>query len=215
MIESRPMADEKQSALAMFRFPYRELEVEKYAARCAHTIDRSSFAKYLRYRYSEPALNRWIERLHALLESPVELDQLRRKHLGTSDLEYRLLSIGSCNESEGTLKWCVLHGDKVRASQKLFEFETKKAAFDLPCPRTGIVKWLCSDETEIHLGQLLMVIDPSEVDHELANAQNGEAWWCPTNGTYNCEGWPHLCKLLEWLKCAEQIDAPKPDLRCF
>ncbi|MFN7730488.1 MAG: biotin/lipoyl-containing protein [Pirellula sp.] len=198
MIESRPMADDRQTALAMFRFPYRELEAEEYAALCAHTIDPRSFTEYRRYRYSEPALDQWIERLHALLQSPVELDHLRRKNFRTSDLEYRLLSIGLCNEAEGTLKWCVLQGDKVRAGQKLLEFETEKAAFDLPCPRTGCVKWLCSGDTEIHLGQPLIVIEPSEIDHESANVQSGEAWWCPTNGTYNCEGWPHLCKLLEW-----------------
>jgi len=197
-IESRPMADDRQTALAMFRFPYRELEAEKYAALCAHTIDPRSFTESRRYRYSEPALDQCIERLHTLLQSPVKLDHLRRKNFGTSDLEYRLLSIGLCNEAEGTLKWCVLQGVKVRAGQKLLEFEKKKAAFDLPCPRTGSVKWLCSDDTEIHLGQPLIVIEPSEIDHESANVQSGEAWWFPTNGTYNCEGWPHLCKLLEW-----------------
>ena len=105
MSDAHPWANEKQTELARFRFPYRELIVEEYAARFAHTIDRTSFSRYTQYRYQDHELDCWIEKLDELLHSPFELNRLRREHLGTSDLEFRLLSIGHCNESTGFLKW--------------------------------------------------------------------------------------------------------------
>ncbi len=204
MIDSRPLADESQVELAMFRFPHRELDVDEYAARFEHTIERTAFSEYTRYRYPDQELDRWIERLRQLLQSPSELDRLKRERLGTSVIEYRLLKIGLCNESTGFLTWQVLNDETVRAGQPLLEFETKMAVFNLLCPRTGVAKWLRAEETEICLGQPLICIDPSGCVHELADPQRGDKWWCPTNGTHTCEGWPHLRKLMEYETLAEQ-----------
>jgi hypothetical protein len=50
------------------------LSPEEWAARYAHTVGSSSLDDY---RYSDPSLDEWIRRMHAVLRSPSLLKQYR------------------------------------------------------------------------------------------------------------------------------------------
>ncbi|HEY1691645.1 MAG TPA: hypothetical protein VGG39_05770 [Polyangiaceae bacterium] len=70
---ARPLADPEREALAA-RWRSEGLPPEEWAAHYGHTVLASSFADY---RYAARGLDDWIQRVHAVLRSPVLLQRCR------------------------------------------------------------------------------------------------------------------------------------------
>ena len=66
---------------------------------------------------------------------------------------------------EGIEKACVTFwffkpGDAVQKDENLVELTTDKAAFNLPCPASGVLgQIICEEGREIRVGEILAVID--------------------------------------------------------
>ena len=60
------------------------LSAEEWAARYAHTVGASSLDQY---RYADPELDEWIQRLHSVLWSPELLKRFREELLTPDERE--------------------------------------------------------------------------------------------------------------------------------
>ena len=98
-ITDLPMADPGREADARTMFPF-DMSPDEYAARHAHLWYCFSFDDY---RYADPAMDRWIQRLGDILfrrEGMPSVDELRAKYL-TAD-ERRAIEKYEEAEAAGT-----------------------------------------------------------------------------------------------------------------
>ncbi|MFA5099308.1 MAG: lipoyl domain-containing protein [Candidatus Omnitrophota bacterium] len=56
--------------------------------------------------------------------------------------------------------WFFKPGDTVQKDENLVELTTDKAAFNLPCPASGVLKQIiCEEGREVRVGEILAVIE--------------------------------------------------------
>jgi hypothetical protein len=79
-----PLADLNREKMAARLFPeYRTMSPEEWAARFSHQVICSDFDSY---RYRDPVLHEWIQKLHGiLLEGSAQIDSYRRQYLSEEE----------------------------------------------------------------------------------------------------------------------------------
>ena len=77
-----------------------------------------------------------------------------------AQFEFKFPDVGE-GIHEGTIvKWQVKKGDKVKQDQILAEVETDKAVVEIPCPKTGTILKLHTNEgAVIKVGQVMVTLD--------------------------------------------------------
>ena len=77
-----PVADPVREQTALRLFPIHAMSAAEWAAR--HGFELRWF-NYHRFRYRDPALDRWLQDLGAVLAAPSALEAARRRHLTHRD----------------------------------------------------------------------------------------------------------------------------------
>ena len=79
-------------------------------------------------------------------------------------VEVKLPDLGEDAGEEATVSFFHFQeGDKVNENDNLVEMVTDKAAFDVPCPVSGVLKKILAEEDEIiQVGQPLAIIETEE-----------------------------------------------------
>jgi len=71
-----------------------------------------------------------------------------------------LPALGEGIEKATVTFWFFKAGDAVKQNDNLVELTTDKAAFNLPCPATGILREVIRGEgAEVRVGEIVAVID--------------------------------------------------------
>ncbi len=75
--------------------------------------------------------------------------------------EVKLPSLGEDASDEATVAyWLVEEGDRVKEGEDLVEMTTDKAAFSVPCPKSGTVsEKLVEEGDEVCVGDVLCVLE--------------------------------------------------------
>ncbi len=104
-------------------------------------------------------------------------------------IEFRLPDVGEGIASAEIVEWRVAAGDRVQEGQDLVEVQTDKAIVVIPCPTSGVVKWLGAPAGEtLDTGAVLAVFEagapeagspesdpPESGDAESPSAHPGQA----------------------------------------
>jgi pyruvate dehydrogenase E2 component (dihydrolipoamide acetyltransferase) len=94
-------------------------------------------------------------------------------------IEFRLPDVGEGIASAEIVEWRVSAGDQVEEGQDLVEVQTDKAIVVIPCPTSGVVKWLGAPAGEtLDTGAVLAVFEagsPEAGSPESAPPRSGDA----------------------------------------
>jgi hypothetical protein len=190
----RPIADPRLVELAERQFPYREMSVREYAATYAQATAHGQFQAFVGFRYPDEAMETWVDEFARLLGSPAELAACREEFLGTTAVEYRLFCLGGCIDRSHVVRIPVASGQFVEVNQLLMEVETEKTMMEFRCPQAGRVNLLVKEGQQIHEGDLLIRIEPS--DHWPVPSPVWHDWWNYSCGSVASESWHRRSKLL-------------------
>ena len=75
--------------------------------------------------------------------------------------EVKLPSLGEDTTEAATVSmWLANVGDEIRENDDLLELTTDKAAFTVPCPKTGrLVEKLVNENQEVHMGDTIAALE--------------------------------------------------------
>jgi pyruvate dehydrogenase E2 component (dihydrolipoamide acetyltransferase) len=93
-----------------------------------------------------------------------------------ASIEFRLPDVGEGIASAEIVEWRVAAGDQVREGQDLVEVQTDKAIVVIPCPTSGVVKWLGAPAGEtLDTGAVLAVFESGSPEAAPREAGSPEA----------------------------------------
>lgn len=75
--------------------------------------------------------------------------------------EVKVPSVGESISSGVIVTWLKHSGDRVRQGDNLFELETDKAVLEIPSPAAGTLEVLVDEGTEVSIGQVVAMLEPS------------------------------------------------------